>query len=121
MFTNVRLTTYVLMAILVALSGLGVVVAVQQYVFLRVQKEIVLNRRALDESFLSSMKAMGDESNLELDKELARRKVIIEGMDSTDTTMIRQLEIRAIAHIAAWCVVFVISGVTLFLNWRKRT
>ena len=121
MFTNIRSMTFILMAILVALSGLGAVVAVQQYVFLRGQNEIVLNRRALDESFIISMKAMGGESNPELDEELAHRKVVIEGMDSTDTAMIRQLEIRAIVSVIAWCVAFVISGVALVLNHRKQT
>jgi hypothetical protein len=120
MFANVRSTTYVLMAILVAFSGLEAVVAVQQYVFLQGQKELALIRREQDESFLIVMKAVGGESNLELDKALALRKVIIEGMGSTDTAMIRQLEVRAIAGVIGWCVVFAISGVTLFLNRRRQ-
>lgn len=121
MFTNVRSTTSILMAILVALSGLGALVAVQQYVFLQGQKEMALIRREQDESFLIVMKAIGGESNPEMDKELALQKVIIKGADSSAGGMIRQLEIRAIADFIAWCVVFVISGVTLFLNHREQT
>ena len=120
MFKNVRATTYVLMYILVALSGLGALVASQQYFFLQAQKEMALARRTLDESFLITMKVVGGESNPQMDKEVAQRKTIIDGADSSAAAMIRQLEIRAIFDIIAWCMVFAISGVALFLNLRKR-
>jgi hypothetical protein len=108
------------MYILVALSGLGVLVASQQYFFLQAQKEMTLARRTLDESFLITMKVVGGESNPQMVKELAQRKTIIEGADSSAAAMIRQLEIRAIADTIAWCVVLVIAGVALFLNVRKQ-
>jgi hypothetical protein len=121
MFRDARSTTYFLMYILVALSGLGALVASQEYFFLQAQKEVALNRRALDESFLTVMKAVGGESNLEIEKELAQRKRIIEDVDSSDAAMIRQLEVRAIVDTTAWCVVLVISGLALILNGRKVT
>lgn len=121
MFTNIRSTTSILMVILVALSAMGWMVAGQQYFILQGQKEMALIRREQDESFLIVMKAIGGESNPEMDKELALQKVIIKGADSSAGGMIRQLEIRAIADFIAWCVVFVISGVALVLNHRKQT
>lgn len=120
MFKNARSPIYALLYILVTLSGLGVVVASQQYYFLQAQKEVTLARRTLDESFLTTMKALGGESNSQLDKELAHRKVIIEGADSSAAAMVRQLEIRALADTIAWCIVLVISGVALVINGRKR-
>ena len=56
------------MAILAALSGMGALVAGQQYYIVQVQKEMVFDQRTLDNSFLTTMK-MG-ESNSEMDKEL---------------------------------------------------
>lgn len=120
MFTNVRSTTSFLLAILVALSAMGGIVAGQQYFFLQGQKEMALIRREQDESFLIVMKAVGGESNPEMDKELALQKVIIKGADSSAAVMIRQLEIRAIADFIAWCVVLVMSWLALFLNVRKQ-
>lgn len=119
MFTKARSTTYVLMAILVALSGLGALVASQQYFILQTEKEMMLARRTLDESFLTAMKVVGGESNPEMAQELAHRKTIIEGTYSSAAAMIRQLEIRALADTIGWCVVFVISGWALSLNNRK--
>lgn len=120
MFTRVRSTTYVLIVILGAISTMGAIVAGQQYFYVRVQKEMALIRREQDESFLIVMKAVGGESNPQLDKELALQKVIIKGADSSAGGMIRQLEIRAIADFIAWCVIFVLSGWALILDDRKQ-
>ena len=120
MFTKVRSTTYVLMYILVAFSGLGALIASQQYFILQGQKEMALIRQTQDESFFIVMKAVGGESNPEIGKELAHRKVEIKAADSSAAIVIGQLEIRAIADVIGWCVVFIMAGVALFLNNRKQ-
>jgi hypothetical protein len=120
MFRNVRSTTTILMAILLVLSALGTIVAIQQYATVRVEKNTNLIRQSLDESFLIVMKSVGGESNPQLDKELARRKEIIEGVDSGAAFVTDQLEFRVIADVIAWCVVFVISVWALSLNNRKQ-
>jgi hypothetical protein len=108
------------MGILIAISGMGMLVAGQQYVFLQAQKDDALSRRTLDESFLVFMKAAEAESNPVIDEELAHRKTIIKVVDSNAAAMIGQLEFRAIADFIAWCVVLVISTVVGFLNNRKE-
>ncbi len=109
------------MSVLVAFSGLGATVAGQQYLILQSEQEMLLARRTLDESFLTAMKVAGGESNPEMAQELARRKMIIEDTYSGAASMIRQLEIRAMADTVAWFVVIVLSGVALTINWRKQT
>jgi hypothetical protein len=120
MFIKFPSTTSILIAIVLALSGIGGWVACQQYFILQVQKREVLIRRTLDESSLTFMKAVGGESNPLVDKELAHRKTIIEGVDSNAAATIAQLEDRAIIDFIAWCVVFIITGWALFLNDRKQ-
>ena len=120
MFKIVRSTTYVLMIVLGSIASMGVIVGGQQYFFLQAVKEMALTQRTLDESFLITMKVMGGESNSKMDKELALQKEIIEGVDSSVAAMIRQLEIRAIADVIAWGVIFIISVWALILNNRKQ-
>ena len=120
MVTIARSPTYVLILILGAISTMGAIVAGQQYFSVLVQKEMALIRHEQDESFLIVMKSVRGESDPQLDKELALQKVIIKGADSSAGGMIRQLEIRAIADLIAWCVVLVISVWGLFLNDRKQ-
>ena len=120
MSKNVHSATNLLMSILVALSGLGAIVAGQQYLILQSEQETMLARRTLDESFLTAMKVVGGESNPEMAQELARRKMIIEDTYSGAAGMIRQLEIRALAYTVAWFIVLIISGVALTLNMRKQ-
>jgi hypothetical protein len=108
------------MAILLALSTLGTIVAGQQYGFLYVEKEVALSRQALEKSFLTAMKCIQCTSVPEMDKELAAHKELIEDVDSSAAVVTGQLEIRAIADFIAWCVVFVISVWALFLNNRKQ-
>jgi hypothetical protein len=112
--------TQKLLAVLVALSTLAVIVTGQQYLILRSEKEILLARRTMDESFLSAIKAAGGESNSEIAQQLARKKMSIESSYSAQAAMLSQLEIRALADMIAWCVVLVISGVALILNGRKQ-
>lgn len=120
MSMNARSNMYFMMVILVALSGAGgAVVAAQQYFLLQHQKELTLVRRTLDESFLAALKVKGGEAIPEIAKEMTERRTIIEHTDSNAAEIIRQLEIRAVIDTTAWCVVFVISGVALFLNKRK--
>ena len=120
MFRNVRLTTTILMAILLALSTVGTIVAIQQYATVRMEKHEALVRQSIDESFLIVMKAVGGDSNPQLDKELARHKKAMEDLDSGAAFVTDQIEFRVIADVIAWCVVFVISGWALFLNDRKQ-
>lgn len=120
MFRNVRSTTTILMVVLVALSGLGATVAGQQYVTVRVEKNMTLSRQALDESFLTAVQFIWCRSNPELDKKLAVHKKEMEDFDSGAAFATDQLEFRVIADVIAWCVVFVISGWALFLNNRKQ-
>jgi hypothetical protein len=120
MFKNAHSATRLLISILVALSGLGAIVAGQQYLFLQSEKEIMLARRTVDESFLSAIRVAGGESNPEIAQQLARRQTSIEGTYSGEAAMIRQLEIRAMADTIAWFVVIVLSGLALTINWRKQ-
>jgi|CXWL01.1.fsa_nt_gi hypothetical protein len=108
------------MIFLVALSGFGVIVAAQQYGFVHAQKEIELARLTLDESFLSSIQAAGGESNPEISQRLAHRKTILEGTYSSAATVIRQIEVRAIADLIGWCVVLGLSGWVLIITTRKK-
>lgn len=121
MFKNAHSATRLFISILVALSGLGAIIAGQQYLFLQTEKEIMLARRTLDESFLSAIRVAGGESNPEIAQQLARRQTSIEGSYSGEAAMIRQLEIRAMADTVAWFVVIALSGVALTINWRKPT
>ena len=120
MFKNAHTMTNLLMSILVALSGLGAIVAGQQYLLLRSENEMLLARRTLDESFLIAIGVAGGASNPEIAQQLERKKTSIEGSYSAQAVMIRQLEIRALADTVAWFVVLVISGVALTLNVRKQ-
>lgn len=120
MHVKVHSMTQKLLAVLVALSTLAVIVTGQQYLILRSEKEILLARRTMDESFLSAIKAAGGESNSEIAQQLARKKMSIESSYSAQAAMLSQLEIRALADTIAWCVVLVISGVALILNGRKQ-
>ncbi len=124
MFIKVPSKTSILIGIVVALSGIGEVVAIQQYHFLQVQKREALIRRTLDESSLIGIKALGDASTLEvnklMNKEVAHRKIIIEGVDSNTEATIAQLEVRAIIHIIAWCMVVFLSAWAGTLNDRKQ-
>jgi hypothetical protein len=121
MFKNAHSATRLLISILVALSGLGAIVAGQQYLFLQSENEMMLVRRTLDESFLSAIRIAGGESNPEIAQLLARRQTSIEGTYSGEAAMIRQLEIRAMADTIAWFVVIILSGLALTINWRKQT
>ena len=89
------------MAILVVLSGMGMLVAGQQYLILQSENVMMSGRRTLDESFLTVMKVVGGESNPKMDKELALQKTIIEATYSGAADMNRQLEIRALADTIA--------------------
>jgi hypothetical protein len=124
MFIKVPSTTSILIGIVVALSGIGGVVASQQYFFLQVQKKEAFIRRTLDESDLIGIKALGDASTLEvnklMNKEVAHRKIIIEGVDSNTAATIAQLEVRAIIDIIAWCMVLFLSAWAGTLNDRKQ-
>ena len=120
MFRNVRSTTSILMAILLALSTLGIIVASQQYVTVRVGKNMTLSRQALDESFLNAVQFVWCRSNPELDKKRAVHKKEMEDFDSGPAFVTDQLEFRAIADAIAWCVVFVVSVWALSLNNRKQ-
>jgi len=120
MFRNAHATTNLLMSILVALSGLGAIVAGQQYLILQSEEEAMLTRRTLDESFLTAIGVAGGASNPEIVHQLERKKSSIEGSYSAQAIMIHQLEIRAMADTIAWFVVIVVSGVALTINWRKQ-
>ena len=117
--------TSILIGIVVALSGIGGVVAVNQYVILQVQKKEALIRRTLDESSLTSMKVGSENQPMDkeladlMDKELAHRKTIIEKVDSNAAATIAYLEDSVIINFIAWVMVFVISGWALFLIDRK--
>jgi hypothetical protein len=85
------------------------------------EKHEALIRQSIDESFLIVMKAVGGDSNPQLDKELARHKKAMGDLDSGAAFVTDQLEFRVIADVIAWCVVFVISVWALSLNNRKQT
>lgn len=80
----------------------------------------MLARRTRDESFIDTLKRMGEESNPEMAKELAHKKTILDGSYSSAATTIAQLEIRALAETIAWGVAFITSSWTLILNHRKQ-
>ncbi|BFU89609.1 MAG: hypothetical protein NTAFB01_07960 [Nitrospira sp.] len=120
MFTSPNTTTHRLMIFLVALSGLGALVASQQYFILQSEEEMVLARQTLEESFLSTIRQAAGESNPEIAQRLAQRKTSIEGIYSSATAMIRHLEVRAMADFIGWCVVLGISGWTLTITALKK-
>jgi hypothetical protein len=121
MLTGRNATTHRLMIFLVALSGLGVLVAGQQYMSLRLEETMVSARQTLEESFLSdSLRGPGSESSPELAQRLADRKTAIAGTYSGATDAIRYLEIRAIADFVGWCVVLSVSGWALIITAPKK-
>lgn len=99
---------------------MGVIVASQQYFFLQMEKDVALSRQGLERSFLITVKTIGGQLAPEIDKELAGHKELIEAIESSAAGVIGQVEVRVIADVIAWCVVFVISGWALFLNNRKQ-
>jgi hypothetical protein len=107
MLTGRTATTHRLMIFLVALSGLGVLVAGQQYMSLRLEETMVSARQTLEESFLSdSLRGPGSESSPELAQRLAERKTAIAGTYSGATV--------------GWCVVLSVSGWALIITAPKK-
>jgi len=109
------------MIVLVALSGLGALVAGQQYMSLQLEETMISARQTLEESFLSNLlRGAGSEVSPEIAKRLDDRKTIIADTYSGATAAIRHLELRAMADFIGWCVVFVIAGAALILTSNKK-
>ncbi len=120
MFTSRTSITHRLMIFLVALSGLGALVAGQQYMSLQLEETMISARQTLEESFLSELlRGTGSEFPSEIVQRLADRKTAIARTYSGATDAIRYLEMRAMADFIGWCLVFVVAGVALFLTRDK--
>ena len=119
MRASIRRLVFVLAAVLVAISGLGAMVAGQQYVLLVATRDIALSQRMLEDTFLSTLKMTGGGSTPEIEKEVVAHKARIEEISSSSAALASQIEIRVIADFGAWCLVFILSSLVLFLG-RKR-
>lgn len=121
MFTGRTATTHRLMIFLVAFSGLGALVAGQQYMSLQLEETMISARQTLEESFLSDLlRGVESESPPEIVQRLADRKTTTASTYSGATAAIRYLKIRAMADFIGWCLVLVISGVALVLTRNKK-
>lgn len=118
--TSARSTIHRLMILLVAVAGLAALAASQQYFILQSEEVMVLARQTSEESFISTIRQAGGESNPEIAQRLAQRKSSIEGIYLGAADMIRHLEIRAMADLVGWCVVLGISGWVLIITTRKK-
>lgn len=121
MFSSRTATTHRLMIFLVAFSGLGTLVAGQQYMSLHLEETMISTRQTLEKSFLSDLlREVESEAPPEIAQRLADRKTTIATTYSGATAAIRYLKIRAMADFIGWCLVLVIAGVALVLTRDKK-
>lgn len=121
MFSSRTSTAHRLMIFLVAFSGLGALVAGQQYMSLQLEETMISARQTLEESLLSDLlKGVESVSPPEIAQRLADRKTTIATTYSGATAAIRHLKIRAMADFIGWCLVLVIAGMALVLTRDKK-